>query len=177
MCTQSRSLCACGRYVDDVVLISKLLCETCLFKWLVKTFQGIARFDADSEIARDRVSELVRANFLDATLVIGFESLSIAPKYKNELFAVSGKHQDCQKHTIEPFLGATPSTTIQRHRAEILGKLSRWQQIDCDGVSLIFLVFSDILCYVRSGFSFSIILKFWLKLSKDYFLDELIECF
>ena len=169
-CVRNRGrLVACGRYVDDVVLISELLCETCLFKCLVKTFQGIARFDADSEIPRDSGSQLVRANFLDATLVIGFESLSITPKYKNELFAVSGRHQDCQKHTIEPFLGATSSTTTQRHRAEILGKLSLWQQIGCDDVSLIFLVFSDVLCYVRSGFSFSIIRNSWLTISKDYF--------
>ena len=80
-----QSLFLAGRFADDVLLVSFVLCTCCLQRQLHELFKDIVSFDVDGTIQRNEETGLVIANYLDGTLHISFGSFKAVPPTKTNL--------------------------------------------------------------------------------------------
>ena len=85
-----QSLFMAGRFADDVLLVSFVICTCCLERQLHELFKEIVSFDVDSTIQRNEETGPVIANYLNGTLHINFGSFKAVPRHKNESYAFTG---------------------------------------------------------------------------------------
>jgi hypothetical protein len=77
-----------GRYVDDVVAVSRWLCPRCTERLVNRIYKGQVTFDASNEGLRD-FGEFRCLRFLDVWLFLTWSTFEATLAVKNDLFALS----------------------------------------------------------------------------------------
>ena len=105
---------ATGRYVDDMILLSRTLCRDCVQKTVFCVYQNIAAFKVDEKFTIVE-GETVAQTFLDAKVHFSFHGLLLSPLHKNIRFAWTGDPKEIAKSSIPP----TRSTLATQYRRVI----------------------------------------------------------
>ena len=85
-----------GRYVDDLVLMSRQMCRQCLCKRIVDVYGDSITFDVDYK--QDVLHGTVMQKYLDFIMFIGPGFFECVALHKNFVYAFSGDDNTMQKH-------------------------------------------------------------------------------
>eukprot|EP00959_Pyramimonas_sp_CCMP1952_P166036 3470264-Pyramimonas_sp.AAC.1 len=152
---------ACGRYVDDLVCLSYVLCRCCLKRKLPQIYQGVVFFKVDEDFSTLPDGTIIQ-KFLDVELHFRFQVLRLNPVHKNEQFAWSGNPAHLVKKSIPPYTHSQDPRVLRAHRAELRGRVCRWEQIGVPNSILAYLMLTDMMVYLHlhyPGLSLSFLIQ------------------
>ena len=148
-----------GRYVDDIILASKVCCSRCLKRLVWQVYGSTVKFDY-TEPTQLTMSTLM-VPYLEAVLFFSLKGATSWVIHKNEAYGFSGRISDLAKQSLPPYLGAFPPTLLKQHRAELRGRLKRWQQLRVCDLNWLVLICSDVLLLLRLGYNGQHIQRIW----------------
>ena len=148
------------RYVDDLLLGSYILCESCTLTIQNMIYEDVIVFDVDSKGRQYGVDE-VRFKYLDMQLSVSMSGAKVSQYVYNEQFLLHGNGSDIVRLKQHPFLGNLCPRLIRRFSGELTGRRSRWKQLDLHGAQLVNAVLFEILELTRAGFPKSVIKELW----------------
>ena len=108
---------ATGRYVDDIILASKVNCSTCLRRMVYHVYGSTVKFDSTDTTHPNLRTVMVP--YLEATIFLTLTSANTYVIHKNEAYAFTGNIMSLAKQSITPFLGTFTPKQLQQHRAEL----------------------------------------------------------
>ena len=165
-------LTACGRYADDIIMMSHVKCRACLRHMSFEVYSPALTFDPDD--SQEIVGSVVVQKYLDFVILFSHTDLLLSIIHKNMKYAISGNASHIRKHSLEPFTGDFSRAVRGRHRAELVGRLARWRHVWNNRVNVIFLIVIDMLLYIRAGFGLSHIRSLWTSVDLAPGMSELV---
>ena len=129
-----------GRYVDDIIAISRWLCPCCVMNLLPAIYRGIASFDECND-GLHFFDPFISVKFLDLWFYVSWSICETSLVVKNNLFAYTGDVQFLAKNRF-PIRTGNFSADKQRLVSDFKGRLARFRQIE-SSLSKIFLYFSS----------------------------------
>ena len=105
------------RYVDDVFVISKWFCPTCVKNMIPKIYRGVVKFDCCNDGAT-KIQNYNVVKFLDLWIFCEWAKTEIFLVNKNDLFAFSGlpslKTKMCRTHLSTSHRKVIVSKTMKK---------------------------------------------------------------
>eukprot|EP00969_Alexandrium_andersonii_P373933 15485120-Alexandrium_andersonii.AAC.1 len=156
------------RYVDDVFVLSKSVCSSCLTT-VVDTMYGThIKFDYQPDSFR-QCGDHMLCKWVDAEWIVSWTKQGTIHSNPNELFALSGRLQDKRKFRGLPWHTGFSAEQYRDAYAELAGRKSRWLQLQLSEASTLYAVAIDILELQAMGFPLVVIKRLWRKQkSTDY---------
>ena len=117
-----------GRYVDDIIAISRWLCPCCVMNLLPTIYKGLASFD-ESNDGLCFFDPCISVKFLDLWFYVSWSTCETSLIVKNNLFAYTGKVQFLAKNRF-PVPTGDFLDDKQRLVSDFKGRLARFRQIE-----------------------------------------------
>lgn len=135
-----------GRYVDDIISISRWLCPSCVATLLPIIYQGIVSFDPCDDGLR-YYDPFIAVEILDLWFYVGWDKIETSLIHKNNLFAYTGDTQYLAKNRY-PLPSGDFTADSNRLTSDFKGRLARFRQICSTRTQVflyLFLEFSELL--------------------------------
>ena len=149
----------CGRYVDDIVLISNRLCHACLALRVQHVYGQVIHFSI--EPPPPVVLNCAVSQYLEAELHISFTGTRVWVHHKNMEFAIVGPPSRPTKQSFPPYMGTFTKEDLVRHRSELKGRIHRWESLQVEDINLLDCFCLDMLFYFRLGYPGRIVRYTW----------------
>ena len=161
------------RYVDDSLMASKSRCQVCLMKFSRRVHGETLTFGLDD--SQSRLGQVALQKFLHLMLCFDFETVLAGIEPQNGTFAFSGRELDLKKFALEPYLGKFNRDVLERHCAELLGRISLWSAFSMKHINIVYLALVDILRYIRFGYKLHHVRRLWTSLNCNEYLFSVFK--
>ena len=154
-----------GRYVDDLITVSFIMCRGCLDKMLVTIYKGQMKFDDVDDYYHHET--YIACKYLDAVLHISDDDAYVTHYHPNESWILHGRPADKQKNCIPEYLGNRPTEWIRTTARDLTCRRHRWKQLKLKDEHLVYSTYLDILQMLRERYPAKLIQRIWLSQKLD----------
>ena len=153
---------ATGRFVDDLAALSRDTCYRCVTKVISSTYTPVVKLDYSDK--HSTVCDTIIHEFLEGEIHFSFSAFSFYAKHRNMTYAITGDSKSIVKRSCPPMLGHFNRSVECRLRAELRGRIHRWQTMNINTPNFLVLVAVDMLFYLREGYSLLQLRSIWFRL-------------
>ena len=150
------------RYVDDVLALSRCVCDGCLRVLQRLMYDGVLIFDEDFE-AVQRCNRTVGVKFLDVFFTWDGTRISFFQSIKNLSMLINESLETRKQFRFPLFLGVSCPEQLRKISVELSGRRARWSQLGlrANQYSLALAITYDLLELRMHAFPMAFILAIW----------------